>query len=83
VLCTTLRNPLNYAPNVMDYRASGYSVRSPAGLMLERCNVSFRNATKQAASARNAIEEAYDRGISPDEVAFRIAPTLKNTYRCA
>jgi hypothetical protein len=46
----------------MDYRASGYSVGSPAGLMLERCNVSYRNANEQAASARNAIEEAYDAG---------------------
>jgi hypothetical protein len=63
VPCTTLRNPLNSAPNVMDYRASGYSIGSLAGLMLERCNVSFRNANEQAASARNAIKEAYDRRV--------------------
>jgi len=44
----------------MDYRAFGYSVGGPAGLMLKRCNVSLRNANEQAASARNAIEEAYD-----------------------
>jgi hypothetical protein len=26
VLCAILRNPLNCASNIMDYRASGYSV---------------------------------------------------------
>jgi hypothetical protein len=31
--------------------------------MLERCNVSFRNANEQAASARSAIKEAYDRRV--------------------
>jgi hypothetical protein len=31
--------------------------------MLERCNVSFRSANEQAASARNAIKEAYDRRV--------------------
>ena len=47
VLCTTLRNPLNCVPNVMDYRAFGYSVGSPAGLMLERCNEAFEMPTSR------------------------------------
>jgi hypothetical protein len=85
VLCTTLRNPLNCAPNVRDYRASSYSVGSPAGLMLERCNVSFRNANEQAASARNAIEEAYDRRVfrwtrSHSEL-IRLSRTLTDVHR--
>jgi hypothetical protein len=84
VLCTTLRESANCAPNVVDYRASGYSVGSPAGLMLERCNVSSRNANEQAASARNAIEEAcrrvFRRTRSHSELT-RLSRTLTDVHR--
>jgi hypothetical protein len=85
VLCAILRNPLNCAPNVLDYRASGSSVGSPAGPMLERCNVSFRNANELAASARNAIEEAYDRRefrrTGSHSELIRLSRTLTDLHR--
>jgi hypothetical protein len=53
--------------------------------MLERCNVTFRNANELAASARKAIVEAYDRRVfrrarSHSEL-IRLSRTLTDAHR--